>query len=75
MPTIIRVRAFPDAKKEYIEETEQHVLRIFVREPAKDNRANRKILDLTADFYTIPRNKLRLISGHHGMSKLIEILN
>ncbi len=74
MPTIIRVRAFPDAKKEYIEEVEQHVLRIFVREPAKDNRANRKILDLISDFYTIPKNKLRMISGHHGMSKMIEVL-
>lgn len=75
MQTIIRVRAFPDAKKEYIEETEPHILRVFVREPAKDNRANRKILDLVADFYTIPRNKLRMISGHHGMSKMIEVLH
>lgn len=75
MQTIIRVRAFPDAKKEYIEETEPHILRVFVREPAKDNRANHKILDLISHFYSIPRNKLRIISGHHGMSKMIEIIN
>ena len=75
MQTIIRVRAFPDARKEHIEEVESYILRIFVREPAKDNRANRKILDLVADFYTIPRNKLRMISGHHGMSKMIEVLH
>ncbi len=75
MQKIIKVRAFPDAKKAHIEEIEPYVLRIFVREPAKNNLANRKIVSVVADFYQIPENKLRMITGHRGMSKMIEILN
>lgn len=75
MQQTIRVRAFPDARKAHIEEVEPYVLRIFVREPAKNNMANRKILAEVARFYQIPENKLRMITGHRGMSKLIEMLD
>ena len=71
---IIRVKAFPDAKKFHIEETAPQTLRIFVREEAQRNMANTAVLEAVADFYKIPRNKLRLISGHQGQNKMIQIM-
>jgi uncharacterized protein YggU (UPF0235/DUF167 family) len=70
---IIRVKAFPDSKKAHIEEVDNRVLRVFVREAPKDNRANRAIIKAVAAYYEIDENKLRIISGHHGLNKMIEI--
>ena len=71
---LIRIKAFPDAKKASIEETAHQVVRIFVREPAQDNEANKAVLAAVAAFYEIPVNKLRMIAGHRGMNKTVQIL-
>lgn len=71
---IIRIKAFPGAKKPSIEETAPQVLRVFVREDAKQNRANDAVIRAVAEYYTIPRNKLRIISGHIMTNKIIQIL-
>lgn len=71
---LIRIKAFPDSKKTALEETEPKVLRVFVREDAKQNRANDAVIRAVAEYYHIPRNKLRMISGHMKQSKIIQIL-
>ena len=71
---LIRIKAFPDAKKASIEETAPQVVRVFVREPAQDNQANKAVLAAIAAFYEIPVNKLRLIAGHRAMNKTVQIL-
>jgi uncharacterized protein YggU (UPF0235/DUF167 family) len=71
---IIRIKAFPSSKKAHIEETAEKVLRIFVCEDPKDNRANKAVIRAVSGYYTIPQNKLRIISGHHGLNKMIQVL-
>lgn len=71
---IIRVKAFPDAKKAHIEETAPKTLRVFVREDAQENRANHAVIRAVAARYQIPENKLRMISGHRSQNKMIRIL-
>jgi uncharacterized protein YggU (UPF0235/DUF167 family) len=70
---LIRVKAFPDAKKQSIQEIEPHKLRIFVREPAQNNQANKKIIALLADFYGITPQKIRMIAGHQGQNKTFQV--
>ncbi len=71
---IVRVKAFPDSKKDHIEETSEKVLRVFVREAAQNNQANRAVIRAVSEYYTVAENKLRLISGHRGLNKMIQIL-
>ncbi len=71
---IVRVKAFPESKKPFIEETDHQVLRIFIREPAQNNQANKAVLNAVAEHYTIPRTKLKIISGHRSLNKMIQIL-
>lgn len=71
---IIRVKAFPDSKKAAIEEVAEKTLRIFIREPAQENQANRAVIRAVANHYDIPENKLRMISGHRGLNKMIQVL-
>lgn len=69
----IRVKAFPDAGKEVVQELGEHRLQICVREPPADNRANKRIIELVAQYYNVVPNSVRIISGHHRPTKLLQI--
>jgi uncharacterized protein YggU (UPF0235/DUF167 family) len=71
--SLIHVKAFPDAPHEHFEENEKGTYRIFVREPAQDNRANKRITFLVAQHLQIEPSLVRMIRGHKGTSKLLEI--
>lgn len=72
MPTI-RIKAFPGSKKYHIEETKPEELRVFVREGAERNMANHAIIRTVAEYYKLPPNKLRIITGHRSQNKTIQI--
>jgi uncharacterized protein YggU (UPF0235/DUF167 family) len=44
-----------------------------VREPAEQNRANARVLELLAGHFGVPKNKVRIINGHKSPSKLVVI--
>lgn len=71
---LIRVKAFPDAKKEYVEEVSPNVLRIFVRESAERNMANHAVIKAVAKFYAIPEKNLIIKTGHRSPNKTLLIL-
>ena len=69
----VRIKAFPGSKKAHIEEVAEMVLRVFIKEPAQNNQANKAVIKAVARFYTIPEEKLRIIAGHHGLNKTTQI--
>ena len=71
---LIRVKAHPKSKHESVTEISDQVLEIWVREPAENNLANHRILEIVGEFYEIPLHKLRMISGHHSWTKKIQVL-
>lgn len=71
---LIRIKAFPDARKAAVEEVSPKVLRVFVREDAQENRANHAVIRAVGAFYNIPHNKLRMISGHQKQAKILQII-
>lgn len=71
----IRVHALPDAKRESIAKESDGVYQVSVREPAERNLANSRIQELVAAELGVPAKAVRLISGHHGPTKLFSILD
>jgi uncharacterized protein YggU (UPF0235/DUF167 family) len=71
---LIRVKAFPDAKKEHVEEVSPNVLRIFIRESAERNMANHAVIKAVAKFYNIPEKQLIIKTGHRAQNKTLLIL-
>ena len=51
----------------------KHILDISVKEKAERNMANTRVLELVAEHFKIPKNKVRIITGHHHPSKLMVI--
>lgn len=69
----LRVTVTPGAKKESVEECGETELALSVREPAKQNLANRRVVQLVAERYGVPERAVRIISGHRSPRKMLSI--
>ncbi len=68
----IKVRIIPEAKKESISR-QGDVFLISVKEPAKQNLANKRLKEILALYFSVPIGKIKLISGHHNRSKIVSV--
>ena len=57
-----------------VEKTKDH-FEISVKEKAKNNMANRRVIELIARYFKVTLNKVRIINGHHHPHKLLIIEN
>ena len=71
-PKHIRVRVYPEASEDRVIQNDD-LYEVFVREPAKDGRANTRVIELLLQEEKLVGASLRIVSGHHGPSKIVEI--
>jgi uncharacterized protein YggU (UPF0235/DUF167 family) len=69
----IRARVFAKAKNESFKRLSGDTFLIEVKEPAEQNRANMRVLDLVASYFDIHSKQVRIISGHHSSGKLLSL--
>lgn len=69
----IRVRVIADAKKETLEQTAEDSFLVSVKEPAEQNLANKRVLELVAKHFVIEPKRIRIISGHHSPGKILSV--
>ncbi len=71
---LIHVKIKPESKRDEVIVKNESSYIVTVKEEAKGNKANYAMLLLMADFLDVPVSILRIITGHHSPSKIIEIL-
>ena len=69
----LSVRVVAGAKREEVRELANGRLEVLVKEPAKQNLANKRMLALVAAHLGLPPAKVRLISGAHTPAKLLAL--
>jgi uncharacterized protein (TIGR00251 family) len=67
----LKLKVIPDSKIEKIEKKSEDEYRIWIKEPAENNRANSRILEIIREMY--PNQQVRIISGHHSPGKIVSI--
>lgn len=67
----IKIRAKPGSRKEIVTKVSSDHYDISVVEPAENNYANKRILEIMRSLY--PKTAVRMISGHHSPSKIISV--
>ncbi len=70
----IHVHVTPHARKEIFEKKQNGSYELSVKEKAEGNAANARVLTLLALKLQVPKNKLRIRTGHRGRKKVIEML-
>ena len=68
---LIGLKVTAGARQESIEKINESRYHISVTEPAEDNLANERVLHIMQNIF--PGKRIRLISGHHAPSKIIEV--
>jgi uncharacterized protein len=63
----------PNAKKIEVITISPDEYRVAVREPARDGRANRAVVDLLARHLGVPKSMVKITRGLSSRHKLIEI--
>lgn len=69
----IRVSVSAGAKREVFKQVKNDSFLASVKEPAEQNRANTRVLELVADHFGILPKQIRIVSGHHSPSKIFSI--
>lgn len=70
---LIKVRVMAGAKEETVKRTTKDRFSIAVKEPAERNLANRRVVELVAQYYHVPAKAVRMVSGHHSPSKTLSL--
>jgi len=71
---LIHVKVETESREEKIISKNSTSYVVKVRVEAKNNQANNSMLSLLADYLKIDRTRLRIVTGHHSPSKILEIL-
>lgn len=61
------------AKKESFEVGSEDSFLVSVKEPAEQNRANKRVLELVAGHFGVGPKQIRIISGHHSSGKILSV--
>jgi uncharacterized protein (TIGR00251 family) len=70
-----RVRVQPRSSQESIVGCWNQALKVRLTAPPLENRANRQLLELLADSLAVPRASIKILSGHRGRLKTVQILS
>jgi uncharacterized protein (TIGR00251 family) len=71
--TLIRVKAKPNSRKEGIKKLGENFYEVRVSAPPEKGKANERIIELLAEFFKVPKKKIKLIKGEKSKEKLFEI--
>ena len=70
---IIAVRVQPRASKDEISGVMDGALKVRLRAPALEDRANDALCEYLAELLKTPKAAVRILSGHHSRSKRVEV--
>ncbi len=70
----VRVHVYAGMKKEQVTKLKDAVYEIVTPAPAERNLANQRVRELIAREYEVTASSVRIVTGHHNPSKLLEVI-
>ncbi|MDD3734954.1 MAG: DUF167 domain-containing protein [Candidatus Pacebacteria bacterium] len=70
---LIKIKVFPNSKKEEIIRKSEDSFEVKVREKPKMGMANRRVVKTLASYFKTPEAKIRLVKGAKQRNKIFEI--
>jgi uncharacterized protein (TIGR00251 family) len=73
MLTRLKVRVIPNARKNAVVSWTEDELRLKIKAPAVEGKANAALIEYLSELADVPRSKIQLKAGEKARIKLIEI--
>ena len=71
---LLRVKVKPNSRSVSVEKLEEGVLKVCLKSPPVDGKANAELVDVLSDFFEVPKSNIILKAGKSSREKLVEIL-
>ncbi|MEO0335715.1 MAG: DUF167 domain-containing protein [Pseudomonadota bacterium] len=70
----ILVNVRPNSSQESIEPAADGHLTVKVNAPARDGKANKRVIELLSKYLGVPKSKIALVSGGKSKTKTFQIV-
>ncbi len=68
----LKVLIHPNSRMERVERHEGY-MEVWIREPARRGKANKRLVEVVAEHFGIRRSKVRIVEGFTSREKVLEI--
>ena len=68
----VKVRVKPGSKRVKVERVGDTLV-VSVRSPAREGKANAELTKVLAEYYGVPKSRVRIVRGHRSRDKVVEI--
>ncbi len=68
----LRVFVHPNSKVEKVERRDGYV-EVWIREPARKGKANKRLVEIVAEHFGVRRSKVRIVEGFTSREKVLEV--
>ncbi len=71
---LIHIKIHPESSRDEVIGKSDHSYIVHVKEKAERNQANIKMRSLLATHFRVDLGKVKIVTGHHAGSKIIDII-
>lgn len=69
----IQVKVSPNAKEAKVEKESGGILRVKVNAPAREGKANKRLIEILAEYFSKPKSSIKIVKGINSKNKVVEI--
>lgn len=69
----LKIWVQPGAKKNLVDGTQDNCLKLKIKAPAQDNKANKELTQFLAEIFNVKKRDIEIVSGQKSRKKIIEI--
>lgn len=73
MHSLLTVKIFPKARTTRLLSFEKEILRISIKEPPEEQKANHGLIRFLSKILDIPQNQITILSGKTSRQKILKI--
>ena len=73
MPAKIWVKVKAQARKESVMQLTPGDYQVSVSAPPEKGRANEAVIALLAEYFSVPKSKVKILRGHAAKNKLVQV--
>ena len=74
MNMLIKVLVTPNAKQARVVKVSEDYFEVWVNERAEGGRANKRLLEILAEHFDIPKSRITIVKGTKTRNKTIQII-
>lgn len=70
---LVHVRVSPNAREAHVTEVGHANLEVRVDEKATGGRANKRLVEILAEHFGVPKAEIRIVKGARSREKVVEV--